>query len=146
MAEVILGIPAGYYALFGGVTALNMAAMGLPAAIEKSNHWFQDKLYYYKTYSAVQEQDMCYAIFIWLATHQFAIPAYCNGIMKTIDYIDSKDGTTKKKQIILPPCNTDTEIKTSNGSILVNVLSDGINILGFRLSVYKRNWLFWLNF
>ena len=133
MSGELLGLVSGYYVLFSVLTLLSGAAELTPKAVKASRKFFMNRYYYYREFSAKQNEDGCKAILLWCMLHQHLLP---------------KDD--KKNMVImlncqfnLPTYNKQFEIDTRYGIIYMTILSvNNADISGFRVAITRRNRFF----
>lgn len=126
-----LGIALGYWVLLGAITAFHALMEITPSIVRKSKRRFMDWLYFYREFSAKQNEDGCKALLLWFLLHQHLLKKKSKMMLNHM--LDCN--------FVLPEYNNQFEVETAYGNIYFAILSgDDLNIHGFRVAVRRRNW------
>ena len=133
MPEAFLGVKVGYWLLFGIITLFHAAMEMTPYIANKSKKRFMDWRYYYREFSAKQNEEGSKALLLWFLLHQRLIPRRSKMMYPFM----------LNCNFVLPEYNRQFEVETAYGTIFFAILSaDELNIHGFRAAVRRRNWFF----
>lgn len=132
MAELILGIPVGYFILFGGATFANIASIHGPNISRNITSKLFKLRYHYRCFSWTQNQIGCQAILAWILIHQHQIKGSSNNINVNFN--------GNNVNVRLPRFNKNHPFKTQYGTIWIKVVSfNGYDINAFVISINKTS-------